>query len=242
MLRTATVTAVVDLAAGVLPSLFRGVALLATETTTETFDDRHLPAEDVVIVDELIRTGKITLTMNGATAQTGFSLRDGLEGESPLLASSIPLTAIKTTVGTWALAVAANLLTLDKAAADEAANVLYVPIGETFPKSSPRRVDSIDIWWATSVAAMTTGTTAALYKGTLPATGVAATGAAIEFAYDSAHDTDAERKAVGSHKMRLTPTTPIALAENETLWLVLTITPAATTIVKLAGIQANVRA
>lgn len=242
MLRTATITAVVDIAAGILPPLFQGKALVAAETATETFDDRHLPAEDVIVLDELIRTGKITMVVNGATAQTGFSLRDALEGDAPLQALPIPLSAIKTTVGTWALAVSGNLVTLDKAAADEGANVLYVPICEAFPKSVPHRIDSIDIWWATSVAALTAGPAAALYKGTLPATGVAATGAAVEFAYDSGHDTDAERKTLASHKMRLTPTTPIALAENESLWLVLTITPAATSVVKLAGIQANVRA
>lgn len=144
------------------------------------------------------------------------------------------------TVGTWAMAVASNVWSLDHSAANDT-SVVKIPL--ELPQNSAglkgARIKSVDIWYSIATAACD-AVSAALYKSTLPSNGGSApSAAAVATSYDSGHDTAAERYAVAVHKMTLTITAPEWVDDDSEYFVELTVDAAATSAVKFFGARAN---
>jgi hypothetical protein len=143
------------------------------------------------------------------------------------------------TVGTWAMAVASNIWTLNKSAADNTSVVkipLKLPANAAALKGA--YLKSIDIWWDCGTGA-NEAVSAAIFKATFPANGSALATAAVTFSYDTGHDSAAERLTLASHKMTLTITTPFWVDEDNEVYVELTIDAAANSVDKLQGARAN---
>jgi hypothetical protein len=143
------------------------------------------------------------------------------------------------TVGTWAMAVASNVWTLNKTAADNTSVVkipLKLPANAAALKGA--RIKSVDMWFSIATAACD-AVSAVLYKSTFPAQAGSLSAAAVTTTYDADHDMAAERYAVAQHKMTLTVTTPEWVDEDAEYFVELTVDAAATSVVKLQGARAN---
>lgn len=143
------------------------------------------------------------------------------------------------TVGTWAMAVASNIWTLNKTAADNT-SVLKIPLKLPGNASAFKgaRLKSVDVWYSIATAACD-AVSAALYKATLPAQAGTLSAASVSTSYDTDHDAAAERYAVAQHKMTLTLTTPEWVDDDAEYFIELTVDAAATSVVKLQGARAN---
>jgi len=153
----------------------------------------------------------------------------------------IPPSAITKSAGTWTPTLSGNTY-YEARTAEAAGFYLYLPI--VLPASHNAKqcakLISVDIWYKVGIAALAEFTAPTIKKLTLPATGVAAAGAAFTaFTVDAAHDTDAECKAVGDHKMTLTFTNSPYLEDDESLVIILTCEGAATSTFSLFGAQVN---
>lgn len=96
-------------------------------------------------------------------------------------------------------------------------------------------VTSVDLYWKVGTAALTS-LAATIYLVTLPADGAAFGAPASQaFSYDTGHDAAGERVTVDEHKMTLTLTTPIWVAEDELLQVELAVNPAAGSVVDWYG-------
>jgi hypothetical protein len=143
------------------------------------------------------------------------------------------------TVGTWAMAVASNVWSLNKSAADNTSVVkipLHLPANAAALKGA--LLKSVDIWWACGTGA-NDAVSAALYKQALPVDGTLSTAAAVTTTYDTGHDAAAERLTLDEHKMTLTLSTPEWVDEDAVYYVELTIDAAATSVDKIFGARAN---
>jgi hypothetical protein len=143
------------------------------------------------------------------------------------------------TVGTWAMAVASNVWSLNKSAAD---NTSVVKIPLRLPSNAAAlkgaQLKSVDIWWACGTGA-NEAVSAVLYKQTLPVDGTLSTAAAVTTTYDTGYDSAAERLTLDEHKMTLTVTTPEWVDEDAVYYVELTVDSAANSVDKLFGARAN---
>src|SRR5512135_3151358 len=108
----------------------------------------------------------------------------------------VALQNITCTVGTWAIAIASNVASLNHTAADNT-SVLHIPLPlpQNGVAQKGARLKSVDIFYTIGTAD-SDAITPVLQKITQPAHGGAVpTVAAVTFSYDSDHDTAAKRKA-----------------------------------------------
>jgi len=159
----------------------------------------------------------------------------------------IPPTAFGYSAGTWTLAVASNVWSLDRTAAD-ASFTIYMPI--PIPSNSVAMkgsyLTSIEFMYSIATAAADdfAVATALLYKDTLSASAASGSGtintaAAHASTKDTGHDTDAECLAVDEHRMILTVTTP-EWADNDVAYHAeFVVDAAAGTVFKIFGGIAN---
>ncbi len=152
----------------------------------------------------------------------------------------IPPVCIQKSAGTWTPTLANNTLGDVRTAAD-AAFSLYIPI--LLPSNGVAMkgayLKSIDVFYAIATAAADDFATVELEQMTLPASGSAVSGASVTISLDAGHDTAAERKAIGNHKMTISLTNPAWVDDGECYYLVLTVDAAATTVFTLWGAVAN---
>ena len=150
-----------------------------------------------------------------------------------------PLLSVVPTVGTWAMAVASNVWTLNKTAGDNT-SVLKIPmlLPENGAAGKGAKLTSVDIWWSNATADVD-ALSAVLYKSTLPAQAGSLTAASVTTSYDTGHDTAAERITQAQHKMTLTVTTPAWVDDDEEYFVELTVDAAAGSVVKLQAARAN---
>jgi hypothetical protein len=143
------------------------------------------------------------------------------------------------TTGTFAMAVASNVWSLNKTAADNT-SVIKIPVKLPANAAALKGalLKSIDIYWACGTGA-NEAVSAALYKMTLPVNGSLATAAAVTTTYDTGHDSAAERLTLDEHTMRLTVTTPEWVDEDAVYYVELTIDAAANSVDKIFGARAN---
>jgi len=148
--------------------------------------------------------------------------------------------------GTWTDAAGAvtGTVTKAKAAADET-GVIYIPVSAAVPSNSSALkgsyITSIDIYWATTTAALdAAGATALIDRFVLPANGAAfPTLVAHTFTYDTGNDTAAETDDLDEHSMTLTITTPFWLDNDDVVQVRLTMDAAATSVIKFHGARVN---
>ena len=148
--------------------------------------------------------------------------------------------------GTWSDAVGAVTGTVTKAktAADET-GVIYIPVSAAVPSnSSPLKgsyITSIDLFWATTTAALdAAGATALIDRFVLPANNAAFPAlVAHTFTYDTGNDTAAETDDLDEHSMTLTITTPFWLDNDDLVQVRLTMDAAATSVIKFHGARVN---
>ncbi len=146
---------------------------------------------------------------------------------------------VTATVGTWAMAVASHLWTLNHTAADNT-SVIKIPL--KLPANSVALkgalLKSVDVWWSNATADLDAAS-AELYLAALPAQAGTLAATAQTITYDSGHDSAAKRITQAVHKMTLTLTTPVWIDEDNEAYVELTIDAAATSVVKLMGARAN---
>lgn len=132
----------------------------------------------------------------------------------------IPFTKFTHSAGTWTPSVASNIWYNRRTAADAAATTL-IPITDIFQRDGAlkgTKVNSVDFHFRIVTGAID-AMEAHIYKGTLAADGTLWTTAEVTTAYDTGHDSAAERIDVDEHKMTMTITTPFYLEENEFLYM-----------------------
>ena len=148
--------------------------------------------------------------------------------------------------GTWTDAVGAVTGTVvkEKTAADST-GVIYIPVSAAVWQNSVAGkgalFQSIDIWWATTTAALdAAGAIANIDRFVLPANGAAFPAlVAVAFTYDTGNDTAAETDDLDEHKMTLTVTTPFYLDDDDLVQVRLTLDSAATSVIRFHGARAN---
>lgn len=147
----------------------------------------------------------------------------------------LSLSSIIATVGTWALAIASNIATFNKSAADDT-SVLYIPIHEGLDPESPdareRTVSLIEVPYSVATAALDAAPSAVLSKVTISETTGVRTRSTLTQTL-AFIGTDTGGLNVGTFIAQVTPATPVRCENNEELWLELTINAAATSVVKL---------
>jgi hypothetical protein len=152
----------------------------------------------------------------------------------------IPPGAAAFSAGTWADAVASNVWCKSRSAADASFTIaipLLLPSNSAALKGA--YLQSIDVWYSIATAAADDFATTALYADALAASGTANTAASITVTLDAAHDTAAERKAAGDHRLTLTLSTPVWVDHDAAYHVELVVDAAATTVFKLFGARAN---
>jgi hypothetical protein len=153
----------------------------------------------------------------------------------------IPPCDMQFVTGTWTDAVAANQWTKNKAAAAETATI-RIPIAGLFQNAAGLKgalVKSIDIWYEIAALAAIS-ITATLFKLSAPADNTApAAPTQLTFAYDGGHDTAAKRYTIQKHKMTLSLSTPVWLADSDVLFVELSVNAGATTIFMQKEARAN---
>jgi hypothetical protein len=157
------------------------------------------------------------------------------------LSKFIPASAAQKSAGTWTPTLASNVLADVRSAAD-AAFTIYVPINLVEQGQAYRggaKIESIDVFYKIATAAADDFATVELEKCTLPATGTAITGAAVTVTCDTGHDTAAERYAVASHTMTITPSADLYVEDDYYYVLTLVVDAAATTVFTLFGVRVN---
>jgi hypothetical protein len=155
------------------------------------------------------------------------------------MAQYIPSSMIQKSAGTWTATLASNVLSDNRTAADAAFN-LFVPIlvpGNSKPLQGAK-LTSVELIYSVGTAAMDSVTTVELEKISVSSAG-AVTGAAVTVTLDAGHDTDAERLAVGNHRMVVTLTTPEWVDNDVYYNLYVTFDAAASSVFKLFGAIAN---
>jgi hypothetical protein len=159
------------------------------------------------------------------------------------MAQFVPPTAFGYSAGTWALAVATNVWSLDRSAGDAAFTVyMPVPIPSNSVALKGSKLLSIELMYSigTGAADDFVAATCALYKDTLQATAASGSGtlntAAIATGtLDTGHDTAAELKAVDEHRLKWTLTTPAWIDNDEAYHFEAVVDAAADTVFKIFG-------
>ena len=159
----------------------------------------------------------------------------------------IPPTAFAFSAGTWAMAVASNVWSNDRSAAD-ASFTIYMPI--PIPSNSVALkgcyLQSVDLMYsiATAAADNFVVATAALYLDTLQPTAASGSGvlntAAIQTGtFDAGHNTAAELLAVDEHRARWSLTTAAWIDNDQAYHMEYVVDAAAATVFKVFGGIAN---
>lgn len=152
----------------------------------------------------------------------------------------IPPTLIARSAGTWTAGISSNVISEARGAAD-ASFGLYIPVH--LPSSEAYRqgayLESVDVYYKIATAAADDFATVELEKVSLPANGVAVSGSSVATSCDSAHDTAAERKALGDHSLTVTLDQAVWIDDGDCYWLYLLVDAAATTVFTLFGARAN---
>jgi hypothetical protein len=153
----------------------------------------------------------------------------------------IPPTMFDFSAGTWAQAIASNVVSMNKSAADESFTAIIpilIPSNSVALKGA--KLLSIDVWYSIGTTLADDFATVELEKVTLAADDTAPTGAAVTTTCDAGHDSAAERKAVDDdHCMTVTITTPAWVDDGDAYYLQLVVDCAAGTVFKFFGARAN---
>jgi hypothetical protein len=148
--------------------------------------------------------------------------------------------------GTWTMAVASNVWSNNRTAAD-ASFTLFVPIPIPSNSSSLQgaKLKSIELMYSIATADADDITALpTLYKDVLQATAASGSGtlntaASVTTSLDTGHDTAAELKAQDEHRVVITLTTPVFIDNDEAYHVEMTVDAAAGTVFKFFGAIVN---
>ena len=152
----------------------------------------------------------------------------------------VPASMTTKVGGTWTTGVTSNVVQDVRSSADAAFDI-FVPV--VLPSSGAyrqgARLESINVYYKIGTGAADDFATLTLMKMNLPANGISVSGSAVTTTLDAAHDTAAERKAVGSHCMTVTLSTPCWIDDSDAYYLHMNIDAAANTVFTLYGARVN---
>jgi hypothetical protein len=159
------------------------------------------------------------------------------------MAQFVPPNLFGYSAGTWTLAVASNVWSLNRTAAD-AAFTVYMPviIPSNSAASKGSKLLSVEFMYsiATTAADAFVAATCALYKDTLQAIAASGSGtlntAAISTGtLDTGHDTAAELLAIDEHRLKWSLTTPAWIDNDQAYHFEAVVDAAAGTVFKIFG-------
>lgn len=150
-----------------------------------------------------------------------------------LMTQYVPVGMISKSAGTWTVGASNNIISEARTAA-AASFDLMIPVSlkgaEAYRQGA--KLKTITLYYAIGTKAATDFATVALSKVTLGST---VSGEAVTVTLDSKHDTAAERKAVGTHEMVVTISTPDYIGDDEAYYLHCVVSAADTTVFTLYG-------
>jgi hypothetical protein len=154
-------------------------------------------------------------------------------------AQFIPPGCIIKTAGTWTPSIVSNVYQ-DLRSTAAAAFHLIVPVLAQSNKGPLKgaKLLSVELIYKIGTLAAVNVSTVELEKEVISSAG-AVTGAAVTVTLNSAEDTTAKRKAVGTHRVIATLSTPAFIGSNEAYLLYVMFDCQATTVVTLYGAVAN---
>lgn len=155
----------------------------------------------------------------------------------------IPPNLFSYSAGTWAMAVATNVWSLNRTAAD-ASFTVYMPV--VIPSNAAALkgsyLVSVEFMYSIGTAAADdfVAATCAVYKDTLQATAASGSGtlntsAIVAGTLDTGHDAAAELKAVDEHRLKWSLTTPAWIDNDAAYHFEAVVDAAATTVFKIFG-------
>jgi hypothetical protein len=151
----------------------------------------------------------------------------------------LPFSLFSHSAGTWTATVASNVWYARRTAAD-ASSTTRIPL--LLPSNSSGNkgayLTSVDVFYRVVTAGLD-ALQADLYKMTVGADGALQTVAAVTTAYDSGHDSAAERIDVDEHALTLSLTTPVWVDNDEELFVEVVADNAATSLLDFFGARAN---
>jgi hypothetical protein len=155
----------------------------------------------------------------------------------------VPPTAFGYSAGTWALAVATNVWSLDRTAADAAFTVyMPIPVPSNSVALKGAKLLSVEFMYsiATAAADAFVAATCAVYKDTLQASAASGSGtlntsAIVTGTLDTGHDTAAELLAIDEHRLKWTLTTPAWIDNDAAYHFEAVVDAAAGTVFKIFG-------
>ncbi len=142
------------------------------------------------------------------------------------------------TAGTWTDTIAANVVRSDRTPA-AAGFSLFVPLLIPSNASALKgaRLKGVELHYKIATAGGT-AFTIEMERVAINAAGVVS-GAALPISLDSAHASDALRRAVGDHRLVVSLDSPAWVGSDQYYWLFCSLTAAATTAFALFGAVAN---
>ena len=159
------------------------------------------------------------------------------------MAQFVPPTAFGYSAGTWALAVASNVWSLDRTANDSSTTVyMPIPIPSNSVALKGAYLKSVELMYSISGAAADdfAVATCLIYLDTLAAVAASGSGsintaAAVTSTKDAGHDTDAECLAQDEHRMVMTITAPLWIDNDEAYHAEYIMDGGAATVLKIFG-------
>lgn len=143
----------------------------------------------------------------------------------------------QTTVATWTKTEAANILTLDKTAADNTSVVtIEIPKEAGFLGIDKQPIKSITVMYSVATAALDAAPTAVLNKVSCDATAGTLTRAAVTqtIAFSG---TNTVGTAAGTYRAKVSITTPEVPGDTDSYTLAMTFDAGLTTVLKILGVE-----
>jgi hypothetical protein len=194
----------------------------------------------------LVATILVALTLAGCQPTPAPTMAPVIEAETrgyvhdTAAAQWMAPWTISNSAGTWTTTLNGSVATYNRTAADAAWNA-FVPVvaPSNAAASKGAYLQSLDIWYSITVSDCDDFATVALERLTVGATAITPTATAPTITLDAGHDTAAERKAVGEHKMTVTLATPAWVDHEESYIVYMAVDAASGTVFKWYGARAN---
>ncbi len=157
----------------------------------------------------------------------------------------VPPNKIGYSAGTWALAVASNVWSIDRTAANATFTVYVpVPIPSNGVALKGAYLVSIELMYAISAEVFDAVDSVKVIKDTLLAAAASGSGsintaAEVTSTVDAGHDTDAERLAIDEHRMKVTLSTPEWIDNDAAFHLEVDFDGGASGVIKVFGAIIN---
>jgi hypothetical protein len=152
----------------------------------------------------------------------------------------VPPADFQFSAGTWAIAVASNVWSMDRTANDSTFTAYFpIPILSNSAALKGAKLESIEVMYSIATTLADDFVSVTLYKDTLAVDGTFNSAASVTTTEDAAHDSAAERKAIDEHRMVITLSTPVWIDDDEAFHLEFVVDCHANTVFKCFGAIIN---